>query len=522
MVTEKDNFELTATQHVGSHDQGSNDNHQASTHVRQSSHGHGHPLERYINLSSVLNFGLIILASWESVAVTFQFSLLNGGPASMVYGSIVAGFGASAIALSLAEMASIDPTVGAQYRWSANLAPSHPRFWGLIQGWMTVSAWIFACAGPPTLISNMITALAIFNHESYRPERWHMTMIMWAVMLFPLISNLWFRKILNALELAGGAIHVVLFIITMAILIALGKRSTPEFVFKTVTHDLSGWENPGIAFGLGLLTCTFSIAGFDSVIHMSDEVKKVRTRIPRSLWVAVVSNAIMMFGFIICLLFSLGDAADVASISSSPTGLPIIEVYYQATGSKAVTNILVAFLAIICFFALFNMFASVSRLVWVFALDNGLPFSSFFAYVHPTLKLPVNALGLIGTIVFLLAIIYIASATAFNALISLQTLALHVSYFIPILFMAIRKVRGPPPPYGPFKLGRIGLATNVFALAYLIFVILWMPWPSVLPVTGSTMNYAGPLVGFVILAALVDWMFGGRKRFEVPVARYKV
>jgi len=230
----------------------------------------------------------------------------------------------------------------------------------------------------------------------------------------------------------------------------------------------------------------------------------------------------MMLAFAICLLFSLGDAADVERISSSPTGLPLIEVYYQATNSKAATNTLVALIGVIAFFALFNMFASVSRLVWVFALDNGMPFSSFFSYVHPTLKLPVNALALVGTVVFILAIFYIASATAFNALISLQALALHVSYFIPIFFMAIRKIRGPPPPYGPFKLGRLGLVTNVFALAYLIFVVLWMPWPSVLPVTGSTMNYAGPLVGLVILAALADWMLGGRKRFEVPVARYKL
>lgn len=58
-------------------------------------------------MSSVVNFGVIILASWESFAVTFQFALLNGGPASMVYGCILAGFGATAVAISLAEMASM-------------------------------------------------------------------------------------------------------------------------------------------------------------------------------------------------------------------------------------------------------------------------------------------------------------------------------------------------------------------------------------------------------------------------------
>lgn len=50
---------------------------------------------------------MIILASWESFAVTFQFALANGGPASMFYGSILAGFGCCAVGFSLAELASM-------------------------------------------------------------------------------------------------------------------------------------------------------------------------------------------------------------------------------------------------------------------------------------------------------------------------------------------------------------------------------------------------------------------------------
>jgi choline transport protein len=64
-------------------------------------------LERYINLASVINFGVVILASWESFAVTFQFALTNGGPASIFYGSILAGLGACAVGFSLAELASM-------------------------------------------------------------------------------------------------------------------------------------------------------------------------------------------------------------------------------------------------------------------------------------------------------------------------------------------------------------------------------------------------------------------------------
>jgi hypothetical protein len=83
----------------------------------------------------------------------------------------------------------------------------------------------------------------------------------------------------------------------------------------------------------------------------------------------------------------------------------------------------------------------------------------------------------------------------------------------------IRKLRGPKLEFGPFSLGRWGLPINLLSLFYLLFVILWMPFPSVLPVTRETMNYAGPVFLVVITGALVDWFINGHKRFEVPAAR---
>ncbi|KAF1954363.1 amino acid transporter [Byssothecium circinans] len=475
-------------------------------------------LERYINLASVVNFGVIILASWESFAVTFQFALTNGGPSSMFYGSILAGFGCCAIGFSLAELASIDPTVGAQYRWSANLAPSAKRFWGLLQGWITTAAWCFACGGPPSILANIITSLAIFNNENYVPQRWHTSLVMIATMIVPFVFNLWFRKLLDSFEITGGILHIVLFIVFIVVLVVFGPRNSPDFVFKTLLWEDSGWNNKGVSWGLGLLSMTFSVTGFDSVLHMSDEVKKVRTRVPRSIILACTVNSVMLFVFVIVLLFFIGPLDE--EIVTAP--LPLIYVIYRATGSKAATNAMVSLVAVIVFFALFNIFASVSRLVWVFARDNGLPFSNFFAYVHPTLKLPVNALLLLSVIVTCLSLIYIASATAFNALISLQALALHVSYFFPILFMLLRKLRGPPPPYGPFKLPRgVGVPVNIFALCYLVYVVLWMPFPQILPVTKDNMNYAGPIFGAVIIGALGHWFLRARKTFKMPVTRYE-
>ena len=134
---------------------------------------------------------------------------------------------------------------------------------------MTIFAWVTGGAAGPALIANVIIGLAIFNYDDYVPQRWHTTLIMWALILVPVIFNLWFRKLLNAFELIGGLCHFLFFIIAIVTLSVLAERSTPQFVFRDFTQGLSGWENPGATWGLGLLAVTYAVNGFDAVLHMS-------------------------------------------------------------------------------------------------------------------------------------------------------------------------------------------------------------------------------------------------------------
>lgn len=277
--------------------------------------------------------------------------------------------------------------------------------------------------------------------------------------------------------------------------------------------------NP-LVLAIALLDCTKLIIslGFDGVLHMSDEVKQVRVRVPRSMIFSVVVNAIMQFLYMITVLFCIGDVTRV-----STSALPIIEVYYQSTGSRAATNLFVLMLLFIIFVSFFNVFASVSRLLWAFSRDDGLPFSNFFVKIHPRLKMPMNALCAVAVCICLLALINIGSSTAFNAFISLPALALYISYLFPILFLFWRRLSSTDPtsiPWGPFKLGKTGPFINAGAIGYIIFVLIWMPFPSVLPVDAVNMNYAGPIVGAVVVAAMLDWCLFGKKRFRVPVAHH--
>jgi choline transport protein len=250
---------------------------------------------------------------------------------------------------------------------------------------------------------------------------------------------------------------------------------------------------------------------------MSDEVKKACVQVPRSMVTAVIANAVMQFLYMMTVLFAIGD---VEVVLADP--LPILQVYYQATGSKAATNFFVVVLAVLVTVAFFNCFASTSRLLWAFSRDNGLPFSTTFARIHPDLKLPLNALVLVAVCVCLLSLINIGSSTAFNAILSLVAFAIYISYFFPILFLLWRRLstwHPSPVPWGPFKLGRAGLIVNIISLCYIVFMLIWMPFPAFLPVNSVNMNYTGPITGAFILCALVDWCVPGRKRFQTPVAR---
>ena len=86
-------------------------------------------------------------------------------------------------------------------------------------------------------------------------------MLMWLYILVPLIFNLWFRRVLNSLETIGAITHTVFFVVSIITLTRLARRSTPGYVFGTLVNNISGWKNPVVSWGIGLLTVTFPVVG---------------------------------------------------------------------------------------------------------------------------------------------------------------------------------------------------------------------------------------------------------------------
>jgi amino acid transporter len=118
----------------------------------------------------------------------------------------------------------------------------------------------------------------------------------------------------------------------------------------------------------------------------------------------------------------------------------------------------------------------------------------------------------------LLSLINIGSTTAFNALLSLATIGFYFSYGIPILMFFIRRFSTARPiEFGPWTLGKLGIPVNMLAMAFCLFLVIFLPFPTVLPVTAQNMNYASVVFAGVILFSLIDWIIRGRKRYTGPI-----
>ena len=219
----------------------------------------------------------------------------------------------------------------------------------------------------------------------------------------------------------------------------------------------------------------------------------------------IVLNGVFAYAIIIVMLFCLGN---LDAALSAP--FPIIEICTQATGSVPAATAMVSGILVISIACTLGSIASASRLTWAWARDGGLP--AWFSHISPTHRVPVRSIWLPIFVVMCLACLNIASYAAFGAFIALASLGLFTSYAIAIGCMLRARLQNRVQ-YGNWKMGKLGIPVNVFALLYTGWMMVMFCFPQYLPVSGANFNYALPIFAFVVLAALVLWFARAKKHW---------
>lgn len=115
---------------------------------------------------------------------------------------------------------------------------------------------------------------------------------------------------------------------------------------------------------------------------------------------------------------------------------------------------------------------------------------NLYIKVNGKRQIPQNALLLSAFISIALSLIYIASDTAFFAIISLNVVALMATYSLSIGCVLWRRVFHPETlPKARWSLGKWGVPVNVAGLMYSAWAFFWAFWPAATPVDLSGFNW---------------------------------
>ncbi|KAH2134422.1 hypothetical protein KXV35_008210 [Aspergillus fumigatus] len=267
----------------------------------------------------------------------------------------------------------------------------------------------------------------------------------------------------------------------------------------------------------------------------AEEIKDAAETLPKAMMSAVAVNGVLGFVMVVTLCFTLGD---VDSILSTPTGFPFIQIFYNTTNSYAATNTMTAVLVITLTASTITEVATASRQLWSFARDQGLPFSSFFAYVSltppvsggvtdrpmqvtPGWNIPLNSVMVSLAVTILLSLINIGSQVALAAIVSLTITSLISAYILSIGCVLLKRIRGEPLPPRRWTLGRFGMAVNIAALAFLIPIFVFSFFPLTKTVDTKTMNWSVVMYLAMLTFASGYYVLWGRHNFIAPVALVK-
>ncbi|EZF28580.1 amino-acid permease [Trichophyton mentagrophytes] len=479
--------------------------------------GKSQQFNRNFRFLSTLGFTCTLMATWESVLLTSTLALVNGGKGGMVYMYIATFIGFFCSVISMAEIASISPTSGGQYHWVSEFAsPKYQKFLSYITGWLSVLGWQGGFASICFLCGTLIQGFLQLNYgDSYTPERWHGTLLTFAIAFIATFVNTYAASHLPSLEGLILILHIFGFFATMITLWVMGEKSPSKEVFTEFTN-FGGWSTVGVAVLVGQISPIFSFLGPDGATHIAEEIKDASKVVPWCMIFTAIINGSLGFLMLITFLFTMGPVDD--SILMPPSGFSFLSAYLYATGSKSATTGLACIILILEVCSAISILATCSRQAFAFARDNALPFSEFFSNVNPTSKIPVNAVLATTLITILLSLINIGSTAAFNAIASITVGSLYASYVLSIVCFMYRRRSAEPLPARRFSLGSWGMGINLFSALYLSFAFVFTFFPSTKVVTPETMNWSCLVWGAVILFAIAQYILHGKKVYEGPVA----
>ncbi|KAF4301678.1 Amino acid/polyamine transporter I [Botryosphaeria dothidea] len=474
--------------------------------------GHVQELERNFSLWSAASVGICTGNTWVALGGTIVISLYNGGPPGVIYELLAAWVFYTLIGSCIAELVSAIPSSAGVYHWaSVTPGPRYGRVIGYFAGWWNAFAYIFGAASLSSIMANIVLAMYGLFHPEYVYERWH-TFVVYLLCTWGCCSAVLFANralpLINQIGLfliLAGCFVTILVCAIMPSTNGSGHASN-AFVWRDFLNQ-TGYSSDGFAFLSGMLNASFAVGVPDCVAHLSEEIPKPRINVPKAIAMQQLVGLFTAFFYLISIFYGIKD---FDALLANTYTIPLAEVYFQATSSRAgaLGLLVVVFLPLIC--SCIGVYITAGRMLWTLARDGATPFPNQLGRISPTYKNPFNATVACGVIITIFGAIYVGSTTAFNAFAGSFVVLLSLSFLAAILPHILSRRRHIAP--GPFWMpAAVAYPIGSVGCAYIcVFVVIYC-FPYAIPFDETSMNYSSAITGGLTIL-MGCWWFWIRKR----------
>ncbi|KAK6207120.1 hypothetical protein LQW54_007437 [Pestalotiopsis sp. IQ-011] len=443
---------------------------------------------RPMTLWETISASWIICNSWAGIAATIALAITLGGPAILIYGPVIMFFLVGCCSITLAELASVYPTAGGQYHWTSILAPKKlSRGLSYFCGAVNVFSWITICSGIAIIGPQLVLGMVAFFDANYVAQPWHTFLLYQAFNLCVLLYNIFVLRHTLWIHTLALAVSILSFVVILMACVARAPAfQETAFVWDTVLNG-SGWGSETVAFLVGLVSPNYMYAGIDGALHLAEECTNAETVIPRALLSTVTIGFVTSFAFMIAMVYCVQD---FDTVISTTTGIPIYELWYQATSSRIAATFFLCLLLLAVIFALNGAHQTASRLTWSFARDSACWGDFLIRRMHPDLEVPVYALLANFGIMFVVGCVYLGSTSAFNAIIGTGLTLQHITYAVPaVLVVYRRRSEKILPRSRSFAVPDVlGYVANVVTVITAVLALVFYNFPTTLASTGENMS----------------------------------
>jgi amino acid transporter len=489
----------------------------------------GYKQELNRSWSGFQNFAIsfTIISILAGCFTTYGQAWNNGGPIAISWGWALISIPILIIGFCMSELVSAYPTAGGIYWWASKLGGPA---WGWFTGWFNLIGLVAVTAsvdyGCATFMNVTFGAFDFNLFNGVSGDFFSGTFWLFVVILaFHALVNIAGSHLVARINGISVWWHVAgVAVILLVLIIVPDHHQSAKFVF-TQRFNNSGFGQGMFWFyvlPLGFLLTQYTITGFDSCAHISEETHGAADNAAKGVWRSIFYSA--LFGWVLLLAITFA-ATNVDAVNKDAAGGAYVAVsilqHALDTGWFKLVLVISTVGQLFCGAACLT---SASRMCFAFSRDGAMPGWRIWSRVN-TNRVPANAvlfMAACGAIITVPAYWPASNGVpvAFYAVVSIAVIGLYIAYVIPIY---LRWRMGDAFQTGPWNLGRKYKWMNPFATVWvaLITLIFILPTnPGGVPFKDGfdwkLVNYAPLVTGAVILAVAIWWLVSARHTFTGP------